>query len=40
MSNNNHFANTHFELIKDTLYDKVYHYEIEKEPQSQEDEMN
>ena len=26
MCNNIHFANTHFELIKDTLYEHVYHY--------------
>ncbi|HET7732323.1 MAG TPA: GNAT family N-acetyltransferase [Paludibacter sp.] len=31
MSNDTHFADTHFELIKETLYDKVYHYEVEKE---------
>jgi GNAT superfamily N-acetyltransferase len=31
MSNDIHFADTHFELIKQTLYDKVYHYEVEKE---------
>jgi len=26
MCNDVHFANTHFDLIKETLYDKVYHY--------------
>ena len=26
MSNNLHFAETHFELIKETLYENVYHY--------------
>ena len=31
MSNDRHFADTHFEMIKDTLYDKVYHYEVERE---------
>jgi len=32
MTNNIHFADTHFDMIKETLYDKVYHYEVEKEP--------
>ncbi|MDP4240196.1 MAG: GNAT family N-acetyltransferase [Bacteroidota bacterium] len=27
MSNDIHFANSHFEMIKETLYDQVYHYE-------------
>jgi len=27
LSNDHHFAQTHFDLIKETLYDKVYHYE-------------
>jgi len=27
MSSNYHFANTHFELIKNTLYNDVYHFE-------------
>ena len=27
MSTDLHFANTHFEKIRDTLYDNVYHYE-------------
>jgi len=31
MSNDLHFSNTHFDLIKETLYEKVYHYEVEKE---------
>jgi len=31
MSNDLHFADSHFELMKETLYDKVYHYELEKE---------
>jgi ribosomal protein S18 acetylase RimI-like enzyme len=31
MTNDRHFADNHFELIKDTLYDKVYHYEVEPE---------
>ena len=26
MSNNVHFANTHYEMIKETLYQDVYHY--------------
>jgi len=30
MCNNTHFANTHFEMIKNTLYDEVYHYEREE----------
>lgn len=30
MSNDRHFANTHFELIKETLYENVYHFEVEK----------
>ncbi len=36
MSNNNHFAATHFELIKETLYTQVYHYEVEKENEEEE----
>lgn len=31
MSNDAHFANTHFELIKENLYKNVYHVDIEKE---------
>jgi ribosomal protein S18 acetylase RimI-like enzyme len=31
MSNQKHFADSHFELIKDTLYREVYHYEVENE---------
>ncbi|MEI6553977.1 MAG: GNAT family N-acetyltransferase [Paludibacter sp.] len=31
MSNSRHFADTHFELIKETLYENVYHFEVEKE---------
>jgi ribosomal protein S18 acetylase RimI-like enzyme len=31
MSNDTHFADTHFEMIKETLYKKVYHFELEKE---------
>lgn len=31
MSNDLHFGATHFERIKKTIYDKVYHYEIEGE---------
>ncbi|MDR3651634.1 MAG: GNAT family N-acetyltransferase [Paludibacter sp.] len=31
MTNDVHFATTHFELIKETLYNKVYHYELESE---------
>lgn len=34
MSNNTHFADTHFEMIKETLYQKVYHFELEKEEQN------
>lgn len=30
MSNDNHFASTHFDLIKDTLYRDVYHYKDNK----------
>jgi ribosomal protein S18 acetylase RimI-like enzyme len=32
MSNNVHFANTHFELIKDTLFEEVYQYSPIKSP--------
>jgi len=31
MSNDIHFANTHFDKIKETLYHKVYHYEFPKD---------
>ena len=31
MSNNLHFASTHFEFIKENLYTNVYHYETETE---------
>jgi len=31
MSNDLHFANTHFNLIKETLYNKVYHYQEDTE---------
>ena len=31
MTNDIHFANTHFEAIKENLYNRVYHYEVEKE---------
>jgi len=31
MSNDIHFANTHFEKIKETLYHKVYHYEFSRD---------
>jgi len=31
MSNDYHFANKHFNLIKDTLYKEVYQYEKENE---------
>ena len=31
MCNDKHFAETHFAQIKETLYNKVYHYEEEKE---------
>ena len=31
MSNDIHFANTHFEKIKETLYNKVYHYEFSRD---------
>ena len=31
MTNQLHFADTHFNIIKDTLYNQVYHYEVEKE---------
>lgn len=30
MTNDSHFASTHFELIKDTLYRDVYHYQNNK----------
>jgi ribosomal protein S18 acetylase RimI-like enzyme len=30
MCNNIHFANTHFEKIKETLYHQVYHYKYDK----------
>jgi ribosomal protein S18 acetylase RimI-like enzyme len=36
MSSNNHFATMHFELIKETLYTEVYHYEVEKENEEEE----
>jgi len=29
MSNDVHFANTHYEMIKETLYKEVYHYDFE-----------
>ena len=31
MTNNIHFANTHFEMIKETLYNEVYHYEYTRD---------
>ncbi len=31
MCNDTHFADTHFDLIKETLYERVYHYEADKE---------
>ncbi len=31
MSNDPHFANSHFELIKEKLYTTVYHYDVEKD---------
>ena len=31
MSNDIHFANSHFEKIKETLYNKVYHYEFSRD---------
>jgi len=34
MSNDKHFAETHFELIKETLYRNVYHYQDEMEESS------
>jgi ribosomal protein S18 acetylase RimI-like enzyme len=36
MCDNNHFASTHFELIKETLYTEVYHYEVEKVNEEEE----
>jgi ribosomal protein S18 acetylase RimI-like enzyme len=34
MSNDLHFASTHFDLIKETLYTNVYHYEMEKDEET------
>ena len=31
MSNDIHFANTHFATIKETLYENVYHYEFRRD---------
>lgn len=39
MCNDVHFANTHFELIKENLYNKVYHYEYVSE-KNFEEELN
>ena len=36
MCNDIHFGNTHFEMIKETLYSQVYHYKLES-PVSQKD---
>jgi len=38
MSNDIHFANTHFEKIKDILYENVYHYEHSKDRNTVVDE--
>ena len=38
MSNDIHFANTHFEKIKETLYNEVYHYEYSKDKKTVIDE--
>jgi len=37
LSNNIHFANTHYDLIKEKLYKNVYHYEYESERKQVED---
>ena len=38
MSNDLHFANTHFEKIKETLYNDVYHYEYKRDKKTVTDE--
>ncbi len=37
MSNDPHFAGTHFDLIKENLYANVYHYEPANEEKQEED---
>lgn len=38
MCNDTHFGNTHFEMIKETLYEQVYHYVQSTDAISVEDE--
>ena len=38
MSNDLHFANTHFEKIKEILYNDVYHYEYTRDKKTVVDE--
>jgi len=38
MSNDIHFANKHFDMIKEILYENVYHYELSKDKNTVIDE--
>jgi len=40
MSNDTHFADSHFDLIKDTLYDKVYHFDTSNYKNGNEHNFN
>ncbi len=37
MCNNLHFADSHFELIKENIFQEVYHYEFENGEKQEED---